>query len=166
MATERLQDVTVWWHGWTRLDSRRDKPFCYVPNSAYKTYELCMEALYKRFYGQPCTFVALPANETPSHGCLPQAIDRGPPYNVVSACEAVGLFMPIDFPWCHIGYDANWNPLSADECSWCCGCKGKSVLPKLEKYIFTFSDNSKQVYAIAQCVKCGWVHWKFCGNST
>lgn len=151
--------AVVWWYGWCRLDSKRTGPFAYIPNSGYRSYDECMRALECRFKGELCTLVALPENETPSHGGLPYAPDRGIPYAIVQASENIGLFRPQDFTWLHLGYDANWTPLPVDEVNW---CRCKAVMPKLCKYRFTWSDGKESVYAVGQCLKCGRCHYKQC----
>ncbi len=97
-----------------------------------------------------------------------------PPYEVVRACERVGLLRtPLDVAWHHRaryiadrGRQAGLFSLA----TWkrllglgkperpCCGC-GRAV-PSLRRFTFEFASGRTIDYRLGQCIRCRAVFWE------
>jgi hypothetical protein len=96
-----------------------------------------------------------------------------PPYNIVRACQMIGLRSPEDVRWSRLSQfvgasadgresvkGSSWRSLlgmSPPECIRCtCGQK----LPLLEQYTFTLISGRQTSYLIGQCSRCLAIYWQ------
>jgi hypothetical protein len=95
-----------------------------------------------------------------------------PPYNIVRACNMIGMQSPEDVRWCRlsqlVGAQAGWREVLKQQ-SWrallgmtqpeygVCRCGQK--LPILERYTFTLISGNQTSYFIGQCSRCHSVYW-------
>ena|SRR5579871_1332222 len=95
-----------------------------------------------------------------------------PPYNIVRACQMIGLKSPEDVRWTRLShlpgpYVGGNDPLKPS--AWrsllgmsqpetgICTCRQK--LPPLERYTFTLISGKQTSYLITQCSRCLTIYW-------
>lgn len=95
-----------------------------------------------------------------------------PPYNIVRACQMIGLRSPEDVRWSRLngfigkqarrGEDlkqSSWRTLlgMAQTDNGCCHCGQR--LPLLERYTFTLISGNQSSYYLGQCSRCLAIYW-------
>lgn len=92
-----------------------------------------------------------------------------PPYEVVQACEKLGLESPLDVRWCRLSNNAaNASSPRAWPWQWFFGkkrsehrsCSCGRSLPTLFKFAFRFLGDDIPDYRIGQCRHCRSVFWE------
>ena len=91
-----------------------------------------------------------------------------PSYNIVRACEMIGLKAPEDVRWSRLSPYALGRE-NANRSSWRSmlgmgqpegrACKCGQKLPPLEQYTFTLLSGKQTAYFIAQCSRCLAIYW-------
>lgn len=154
--------MVQWWYLWIRREDDPHHKFVLVDKSGRMSDDMCIELAHKLYGENPrrLTVVAQPANETPSHGTMQYERDhRDIKWAIVCAAHEnpeMGVAFPKDVIWLKVGYADDGVPLPADEMNWCrCG----KTMPKMAKWLMTYSDGSAELYAIGQCTNCRRVHW-------
>jgi hypothetical protein len=96
-----------------------------------------------------------------------------PPYNIVRACQMIGIRSPADVRWSRLSRFINtragraaslkhspWRTLfgiaQPDNANCLCGQK----LPLLERYTFTLISGNQASYLLGQCPRCLTVYWE------
>ncbi len=96
-----------------------------------------------------------------------------PPYNIVHACQMIGLKSPEDVRWSRLNqlmsaYEdrgdgtkgVSWRSLLGMSPPISTACTCGQQLPVLEQYTFTLISGRQTSYLIAQCGRCLTVYWQ------
>src|SRR5207244_12610388 len=91
-----------------------------------------------------------------------------PPYNIVRACQMIGLRSPEDVRWSRLSQFAgasaagresitqgpSWRSLLGMSPAECVRCKCGQKLPLLEQYTFTLISGRQTSYITGHCTRC------------
>ena len=96
-----------------------------------------------------------------------------PPYNIVRACQMIGIQAPEDVCWTRLSQwvgtqptgreglkSASWKTLFGMSQPENAACKCGQKLPLLERYTFTLISGKQMSYYLGQCRRCRCVYWQ------